>query len=223
MEVVSHIQLLIKEGRLKPGDRISPERDLSKELKVSRTSLRIGIGRLAEMGVISVRRGVGTFVVNEVARLQASSLDSICTLYGLTESQIFEARIIMESELAALAEWRAKPSHHIALAEAVTGIYATEGSPSEYIIHEIRFHQTIADAAGNPVLAAWFLAVLSTTQEALRERMTSSSASRQTNDLYRSLYKAIRNREAAHARWLLEKLLGVDKVVLKMETPYGKC
>ena len=50
--VVNYIRAKMEDGSLKPGDRIPPERELAKELKISRASLRMGIGYLAAMGVM---------------------------------------------------------------------------------------------------------------------------------------------------------------------------
>lgn len=69
-KVVNHIRLLIEKGALQPGDRIPPERDLAHTLKISRASLRTGIGYLAAMGVMKVRHGVGTFIEDGPCRVQ---------------------------------------------------------------------------------------------------------------------------------------------------------
>jgi GntR family transcriptional regulator, transcriptional repressor for pyruvate dehydrogenase complex len=47
MHVVNHIRLLIENGTLQPGDKIPPEREFANTLKISRASLRSGIGYLA--------------------------------------------------------------------------------------------------------------------------------------------------------------------------------
>ena len=64
MQVVNHIRSLIENGTLQPGDKIPPERELARSLKISRASLRTGIGYLAAMGVMKIRHGVGTFVAD---------------------------------------------------------------------------------------------------------------------------------------------------------------
>jgi len=61
-QVVNHIRALLEKGALQPGDRIPPERELARTLKISRASLRTGIGYLVAMGVMNVRHGVGTFI-----------------------------------------------------------------------------------------------------------------------------------------------------------------
>ncbi|MGB7743140.1 MAG: winged helix-turn-helix domain-containing protein, partial [Terracidiphilus sp.] len=54
MHVVNHIRSLIENGTLQPGDKIPPEREFARTLKISRASLRTGIGYLAAMGVMKV-------------------------------------------------------------------------------------------------------------------------------------------------------------------------
>ena len=63
-QVVNHIRSLIENGTLKPGDKTPPEREFARSLKISRASLRTGIGYLAAMGVMKVRHEVGTFVAD---------------------------------------------------------------------------------------------------------------------------------------------------------------
>jgi len=51
MDVVNHIRSLIENGTLKPGDKIRREREFARTLKISRASLRAGIGYMATMGI----------------------------------------------------------------------------------------------------------------------------------------------------------------------------
>ena len=61
------------QGRYKSGDRIPPEAELVEVLGVSRTTVRAGLARLVERGLLERRRGSGTFLVRPPggARLQA--------------------------------------------------------------------------------------------------------------------------------------------------------
>ena len=59
-QVINHVRGLISSGALRPGDRLPPERELARELKISRSSLRAGIGFLAAMGVLKSRHGAGS-------------------------------------------------------------------------------------------------------------------------------------------------------------------
>ncbi|HEY9500353.1 MAG TPA: GntR family transcriptional regulator, partial [Pyrinomonadaceae bacterium] len=56
-QVVARVYDLIKEQALRPGDRLPPERELAKQLGISRPSLRAGLGSLISMGVLKSRQG----------------------------------------------------------------------------------------------------------------------------------------------------------------------
>ena len=59
-EVVAQLREMIHKGELRPGDRLPPERDLARQLGVSRPTLRAGISSLAAVGVLQPRRGAGS-------------------------------------------------------------------------------------------------------------------------------------------------------------------
>ena len=66
-EIVDQIKTAILEGQLKPGDKLPPERELIKELGVSRVSLREALNSLESLGFIEIRQGGGSFVRSVVA------------------------------------------------------------------------------------------------------------------------------------------------------------
>ena len=129
MQVVNHIRSLIENGTLQPGDKIPPEREFARSLKISRASLRTGIGYLAAMGVMKVRHGVGTFVADGPPEFGKASISLISALHGFQSWQMFEARIILESHLPRLAAERGKDEHHAALAEEVAEMFAAIEQP----------------------------------------------------------------------------------------------
>jgi GntR family transcriptional regulator len=73
MQVERRIEDLLLQGRYKAGDRIPPEAELVDILGVSRVTVRAGLARLVERGLLERRRGSGTFLVRPPsgARLQA--------------------------------------------------------------------------------------------------------------------------------------------------------
>jgi GntR family transcriptional repressor for pyruvate dehydrogenase complex len=217
MQVVDHIHKLITNGTLQPGDKIPPEREFAQMLKISRASLRTGIGYLAAMGVMKVRHGVGTFVADGPPELGKSSFSLMGALHGFQAWQMFEARLILESNLAALAAERGRDEHHSALAEEVTEMYATVEEPSDYLIHDIRFHRTIAQASGNPILAALMETITSALYDKRRRTVERSRDLRESAELHREIYKAIRTRKAAEARRLMEQHLRLAEAAQGME------
>src|SRR5215471_10817818 len=61
-EIALQIRRLIEQGRLRPGDRLPPERDVAAVLGVSRTSVRDAIRVLEMRGFLEPRPGQGTIV-----------------------------------------------------------------------------------------------------------------------------------------------------------------
>src|SRR5580700_8178062 len=137
MEVVNHVRSLIEKGVLQPGDKIPPEREFARSLKISRASLRTGIGYLAAMGIMKVRHGVGTFVADGPPEFAKAYLSFMGALHGFQPSQMWEARLILEGNLAAFAAERGKDEHHAALSEEVAEMFAAVGNPTEYLIHDV--------------------------------------------------------------------------------------
>jgi GntR family transcriptional repressor for pyruvate dehydrogenase complex len=207
MKVVSHIQKLIETDVLKAGNKIPPEREFATRLKISRASLRAGIGYLAAMGVLNVRHGVGTFVAEEAPAVHSFSMQLLSALRGFKPKQMFEARLVLEGDRAAMAAERGGDLHFAVMAEEVTEMYATFDDPQEYLIHDVRFHRAIAEAAGNPILAVLMETVVSAMYDDRRRTVEQSSDLRQSAEMHRTIYRAIRARDAAAARKAMEQHL----------------
>jgi GntR family transcriptional regulator, transcriptional repressor for pyruvate dehydrogenase complex len=205
--VVNHILAKIEDGTLKPGDKIPPEREFAKMLKISRASLRTGIGYLAAMGVMTVRHGVGTFVTNGPPEIGKSSLRLLGALHGFKDWQMFEARKFLETNLAALAAERGKEQHFTVLAEEVAEMYATIDDPAKYLIHDVRFHRAIAEASGNPILAALMETVSTALYDERRQTAERAKDRKSSLEAHREIYRAIRRGNAAEARNAMERHL----------------
>jgi GntR family transcriptional repressor for pyruvate dehydrogenase complex len=206
-QVVDFIRSKIEDGSLKPGDRIPPEREFAKELKISRASLRMGIGYLAAMGVMKVRHGVGTFVADGPAEFGKSSLGLLGALHGFKPWQMFEVRNLLETSLAALAAERGNEGHFTVLAEEVAEMYAAIDDPAEYLIHDVRFHRTIAQASGNPILAALMETVSTALYEERRKTAERAKDRKISVEAHREIYRAIRNGNPIEARSAMERHL----------------
>jgi GntR family transcriptional repressor for pyruvate dehydrogenase complex len=204
MQVVEHVRSMIESGELKPGDRLPPERELALKLKISRSSLRAGIGFLSAMGVLKSRHGAGTFISDGPAALDASSMSLLGALHGFQPWQMFEARMVLERSLAGLAAERASEEQLTAMAEEVADMYATLDDAQEYLIHDVRFHRTVAAAAGNPILAALMETITAALYDKRRSTAELSNDRKQSSEMHREIYRAIRSRNAVQAHNAME-------------------
>ena len=221
MQVVNHIRSLIESGTLQPGDKIPPEREFARSLKISRASLRTGIGYMAAMGVMKIRHGVGTFVADGPPQFGTASLSLIGALHGFQSWQMFEARIILESHLAALAAERGKQEQFSALAEEVADMFASMSSPAEYLIHDLMFHRVVSQASGNPILAAIIETITSALYDTRRKTVERSTDMRESAEMHREIYRAIRARNPKEAHNLMEQHLRMAQIAQGMERPTG--
>jgi GntR family transcriptional repressor for pyruvate dehydrogenase complex len=221
MQVVEYVRALIASGEVRPGDRLPPERDLARQLKISRSSLRAGIGFLSAMGVLKSRHGAGTFVSTGPPALDSSSLSVLGALHGFLPAQMFEARLVLESSLAALAAERATDEHIAELAEEVTEMYAALDDPQEYLIHDVRFHRTIARAAANPILGALMATVTANLYEHRTKTVMNAHDLKEAAEMHREIYRAIRSHNPAQARLTMERHLNLALAAQAIESSAG--
>ena len=217
MQVVNHIRALIEDGTLQAGDKVPPEREFAHMLHISRASLRTGIGYLAAMGVMNVRHGVGTFVADGPAEFGKTSLSLMSALHGFQSWQMFEARIVIESQVAGLAAERGTDEHHAAMAEEVAEMFSLLDGPAEYLVHDVLFHRTISKASGNPILAAVIETITSALYEDRLQTVEYSTDMRESAEMHREIYRAIRLRDAQEARRLMREHLELARDAQKLE------
>ena len=97
---------IVVECQLKPGDKLPNEVELSRQLGVSRATLREAIRDLTVQVVLEVRRGKGTFVSSRVEEIEDFGFDRLGRMKGQLRD-LFELRSIFEPRAAALACQRA--------------------------------------------------------------------------------------------------------------------
>lgn len=118
-DVVGQIHDLIRDGTLKPGDRLPPERELAEQFEVSRSSIREAMRALELQGLVASRPGSGTFVstdsLESLVAIIASSLGGAREYLDYT----FEVRRLLEPQIAALAAERATEADINRIAEAL--------------------------------------------------------------------------------------------------------
>lgn len=146
---------VIEEGRLKPGERLPPERDLAATLGVSRPSLREALRFLQSRGVLSIRHGVGVFVEAPDPQQQ---LYTATVRQQMSLEELFAMREVLEVPAAQWAAEKASPEgiqRLTAAYEAMQAIAATDREDLDFAAlgaADAKFHAAIVEAAGNRFL-----------------------------------------------------------------------
>jgi GntR family transcriptional regulator, transcriptional repressor for pyruvate dehydrogenase complex len=208
-QVIIYVRDLIARGELRPGDRLPAERDLAIELRVSRPTIRAGLRALAAMGVIVSRHGSGTYIPAGPPILGSEPLRFLAALHGFSREEMYEVRRVLEVSAAGLAAERASAEHTAAIAEEVASLFASIDDPQAFLVHDIRFHQAVAAASGNPILGALVEMVSALYYERRRETamLATDRNLRDAADLHRSIYQAIRTHDADRARAIMNEHL----------------
>ncbi|CAN1721614.1 Pyruvate dehydrogenase complex repressor [Hyphomicrobium sp. 1Nfss2.1] len=150
--IADHLEKLILQGVLRPGERLTPERELAEKLDVSRPSLREAIDMLAERGLLRTTRG-GTFVAQFLSPL-LKPLASLLEDNPQATADYFEFRQSMDAQAARYAAVRASEVDRDAIRTAINQIKAAhelEDSTQESQA-DVDFHLSIYEAAHNAVL-----------------------------------------------------------------------
>ncbi|WP_433607483.1 FadR/GntR family transcriptional regulator [Dactylosporangium sp. CA-139114] len=144
-EAVRLIQEMIVDGRLAPGQRLPAERELSEMLRISRPTLRETIRSLVSLNILESRHGSGTYVAALDTAALLEPLEFVMSLSGRTLDELFEARLLIEPALAALAASRADAGQVAAMRAAL--------AEPDRVAADVALHRLVAEAAGNALLA----------------------------------------------------------------------
>jgi len=155
--VMTEIRRVFVQRGLKVGDQLPSERELAKQLRVGRSSLREAIQGLQAMGLVEVRHGVGTFFTSEPGKWLLNPVGFQDTPPRQLFEELTEARLLVEVRLASLAAERATEADLQRLRE--TADKRAHARPGEYVERGVEFHFAVAEAAHHSVLASMLKAV----------------------------------------------------------------
>ena len=169
--------LIVEQKKYKENEKLPNENELSKELGVSRTTLREAIRILVSEGLLIVRRGRGTYVAGALD--QYAHTDLHAEEHGelkVTLRDLYEARMLIEPEAAALAAQRATDEEIeeiLRLGEVVQRCIKKDPQGDARIESETNFHGALLKASHNEFLAQFIPVLMETIEKtfALNENL----------------------------------------------------
>ena len=156
-DVVDGVKQMILDGRLQPGERLPAEKELAATLGVSRGSLREGVRALGTLGILDSRHGDGTYVTTLDPALLLAPVAFVAGLQD--DAAAFHAvRRLLETEAAGLASLHIDDAGlarlRAGLDETARALVQQPLDHERLVDADLAFHEEIARASGNPVLAA---------------------------------------------------------------------
>lgn len=169
LRVAAQLREAIERGDYGPGDMLPSERELCRQMDVSRPVMREAMSALQLLGIIRTRAGLGTFV-NEAAPAPAG--------WSLrpedTPEDVIEARQVVEPSGARLAATRLTDERAGALERLLEEMREATREPADamrFVKLDLRFHQAVADASGNELISRFVAAVVGYSNQRLRRAL----------------------------------------------------
>ena len=198
-DVTADLEEALLAGRLRPGDRLPPERELAARYRISRPVIREVLRGLAAKGLVEVSPGRGTFVLRPGLAQGAAPLEAQLRRQGTTVRDVTEARLMLECEAAELAARRADSDDVFALERMLDELEKAE-TRVDRIRRDLAFHMTIASATHNPVIKTMLAAIARLSVEVMVGTLDDADTRRTTDQYHREAVQAIRLRDSGSAR-----------------------
>jgi GntR family transcriptional regulator, transcriptional repressor for pyruvate dehydrogenase complex len=211
--IVHRIKKQITEGRLLAGHKLPAEREMARQFKTSRVSVREAYRTLEEVGVLRIRRGAdgGAFIAQLDHEPVLRSLALVLALGKTSHNELTEARMLIEPPIARLAAVRARKDDVVRLERVLmqeeheagrrTGPFRPTAS---------RFHRSVADCTRNLPLIVLMNAIADLTADAAAalDIMTRTRHRQMNTHFHRQLFEAIRDHDGDAAYAIMANHVG---------------
>ena len=199
-QIIEQIKKEILSGGFKDGDKLPSERALAETFQVSRPALREALRALEYVGIIETQPGGGAFVRKDADVLN-SHLQFAQLLRRYSLEEMLETRRVVESATIRLAIARGTPEDIAALRTLYESSLKCTGDPEAFLEADFRFHEAIAEMAGNAILLEILTAMRRMTLELNAEVVGWPGQVAVAADFHAQILDAMaaRDADAAHA------------------------
>jgi DNA-binding FadR family transcriptional regulator len=196
------MQQRIVDGEWQPGQRIPSITQLAHDLGVSTGPVREAARVLASRGVLRIEHGRGMFVT-DAPGVAADLYHAFKHVGTGSVLELWEARRVLEPELAALAAERGTDAEQQEIYQIALAMEQAATHGQDFVEPDIQFHQRIAAAAKNSVLAGMMTGLNSQILEGRKITVTLPGMTARAVRYHLLIAEAIRDRSALQARLLM--------------------
>ncbi len=213
-EIVDQFHRLIREGAIKPGDRLPAERELAQQFGVSRASVREAMRLLDMEGLVIVRPGAGTYVTEDTVEAIVQAFSSLMSAETGAIGDVFEMRLLLEPHVVSLATQRAGQSDIERMTAVLDGQEADIASGGTGVEFDLEFHFAIAAATQNSALIAVTQAISDILSQSRGDSLLSNRRSRMSLKSHRRILEAIESRRPGDAERAMHRhIADIDREV----------
>ncbi len=154
--IANKVRDQIRDGKLRTGDKLPPEREMAQQLGTSRNALREALRSLEHAGLISLHKGArgGAFITDGNPSAVAQSMEDLMHLGGINLANVTEARLSIETAIVEIAAAKGTTAAFDALdrnIDKVEELTQARDMDAKAALN-MEFHVLLAEATGNPVL-----------------------------------------------------------------------
>ncbi len=198
--LIAEIKQMVSRGELSGGQRMPSETELATRFGVGRSTVREAMKALALMGVVEISPGRGTFVCREARELLMEARVTRLRLSDPKVQEVYEARKVIEVELAALAADRATPQDLQEIEGSLAEMGRTTGDDEAFTAADLRFHLAVARAAKNSLLEQFYSLADDLVARVIQEVIKMPSVKASSISLHAATFEAIKRGDVAAAR-----------------------
>ncbi len=200
-QVAAQLSDQIAQGRWKPGEKLPSESELCFTMNIGRSTLREALKALAFVGMVQMRPGEGTYVIEGsgllIERIMARGL--LKTDKELQD--VGEARMLIEGETAALAAERADSADIKRLDDLLVEMQASlGGNGRDFVDLDVEFHLAIAQCAKNQMLYELLTPIRGVLKEWISKSQELPGIKKNAYLQHAKILAAVRRREPEKAR-----------------------
>jgi GntR family transcriptional repressor for pyruvate dehydrogenase complex len=166
-EIVEQIELYIKDGILKPNEKIPSERDLAKMFEVSRSSVREAINILEAKGLVESIQGDGTFI-KSVGEDILKGVDNLLVRDPRLTWELMEIRKTLEVWAVEMAAKNADEESKKYVAEAYMELEKISSKQTSGEYEDAEFHLSIIRASKNTVLYHMMMSIFNLLKDTVK-------------------------------------------------------
>jgi DNA-binding FadR family transcriptional regulator len=209
-QIADQLRTLIGNGDVAPGARLPAERDLARQLGVSRPSLREALIALEIEGLLDVRVGSGIYVSLPGARGDGAQIAGASGPF-----EVIRARAMIEGECASLAARHGNAAQLRTIRTAHARLQKEARHHHNPLDADRAFHMRIAEATGNSALelvvqTLWDQRV-GPLYRALERKLEYPAMAVETLHEHAAVLEAILDRDAAAARAAMRRHMNMTK------------
>lgn len=210
-EVVRRLIELVNNGIVRPGEKLPSERELMEQLDIGRSSVREALRTLTLTGLLETRPGSGTYVTRDISNFVAEQVEWSALLGRHELLELYEVRIPLEIQAAALASERASSDDIERLEQAVQELeYGSEDLDSQ-VEADLTFHIIIAETTNNKVLLRLVSGLRTLLSNTIRRSAAATETRMSTVEEHRAILLAIKARDGERTRQAMARHMEISQ------------